>query len=204
VDVGVDFLGAIRCLQHVAGYFLRRGALLLDRGGDLARYFVDLGNRAADDLDGVDGFARCVLDILYLRGDFLRRLGGLIGQRLYFTRHHGEAPAMLARARRLDRGVQGEQVGLARDILDQRHHLTDLLRTRRKSLDHGIGAARFIRGLGRDFRRTGHLLSDAVDRRGEFFRGGCDRLDIGRSLVRGGRSGSRLACRFRIAAAHGR
>jgi hypothetical protein len=42
--------------------------------------------------------------------------------------HHREAPARLAGARGLDRGVEREEMGLGGDVLDQAHHITDSLR----------------------------------------------------------------------------
>ena len=105
-DVAVDVAGAVGRLLHVAGDFARRRALLIDGGGDLAGDFVDLGDGAADRLDRADGFAGGVLDALDLRGNFLGRLRGLVGERLDFAGDHGKSPAVLAGARRFDRGVQ--------------------------------------------------------------------------------------------------
>ena len=69
---------------------------------------------------------------------------------------------MLAGARRLDGGVEGQQVGLAGDVLDQRHHFADLLGTACKPLDDGIGAARFVGGLAGDFGGARRLLGDLL------------------------------------------
>jgi hypothetical protein len=50
-----------------------------------------------------------------LFGDFVERLGGLLGQPLDLAGDDREAPARLARPRRLDRGVEGQQVGSSGD-----------------------------------------------------------------------------------------
>jgi hypothetical protein len=57
--------------------------------------------------------------------DLLGRLGGLGGEILHLTRYHGEALARITRARRFDRGVEREQVGLCGDIVDQAYDLAD-------------------------------------------------------------------------------
>ena len=75
-----------------------------------------------------------------LGADLLGRLGGLVGQALDLGRHHGEALAGLAGARRLDGGVERQQIGLAGDVVDQADHLADLLRGVGQALDHGVGA----------------------------------------------------------------
>ena len=45
-------------------------------------------------------------------GDLVGRLRGLVGQRFHFGGDHGEAAAGIAGARRLDGGVERQQVGL--------------------------------------------------------------------------------------------
>ena len=52
-------------------------------------------------------------------GDVLGRPGGLLGQLLDLAGHDGEALAGLAGAGRLDGGVEGQQVGLLGDAVDQ-------------------------------------------------------------------------------------
>ena len=65
-------------------------------------------------LDGVHGLLRRALDRRDLRADLLGGLGGLGGEVLHLGGHHREALAGLAGAGRLDGGVEGQQVGLAR------------------------------------------------------------------------------------------
>ena len=57
--------------------------------------------------------------------DRLGRLRGLGHERLDLARHHGEAASRLPRARRLDGGVEREQIGLCGDRLDQRDGALD-------------------------------------------------------------------------------
>ena len=111
---------------------------------------------------------------------------------------------MLAGARRLDGGVQRQQIGLAGNALDQRHHFADLLGAGGKSFDHGVGAARLLGGLAGDLGRTRHLLGDVVDRGRKFLGRGGHRSDIGRCLGRGGGGGGGLPRGFGAAAAHRR
>src|SRR3954469_19634694 len=118
-DVGGDLVGALRDFLDVLRDVARRSALLLNRGGDGGGDFVHLGNRRPDRLDGGDGVVGLLLDRRDLRRNILGRLGGLGGQRLYLGGDDGKPPAGFAGAGRFDRGVERQQVGLRRDILDQ-------------------------------------------------------------------------------------
>ena len=79
----------------------------------------------ADLLDRADGLLGRSLDAGDLLADLAGRLRGLLGQRLHLGRHHGKAAAGLAGARRLDGGVERQQVGLAGDGVDQFDHVAD-------------------------------------------------------------------------------
>ena len=70
--------------------------------------------------------------------DVLGGLGGLVGEVLDLARDHGEALAHVARARRLDGGIECEQVGLAGDRLDLVDDVDDLLRGFRQDLHLGV------------------------------------------------------------------
>ena len=67
------------------------------------------------------------LQLLNITFHFFGGLLGAIGQRAYLIGHNGETAAMLTRAGRLNGRIQRQQVGLLRDVLDQRHHITDLI-----------------------------------------------------------------------------
>ena len=124
-DVVGDVLGALRRILRAARDFLRRRALLLHGGGDRGRDLVDLADDAADALDGVDGLARDLLDVGDLLGDFLGRLRGLARQRFDLGGDHRKAASGLTGARRLDGGVQRQQIGLGGDGVDQADDLAD-------------------------------------------------------------------------------
>src|SRR5262249_44483514 len=65
-------------------------------------------------------------------GDFFGGLGSLHRERFDFRCHHRKAPSGLAGPRRLDRGVERQQIGLAGNVLDQLDDVADLLRHMRK------------------------------------------------------------------------
>jgi hypothetical protein len=50
-----------------------------------------------------------------------------LGQPSHFAGNDGKAASLLACARRLDGGVQSQQVGLLRNLLDHIHDANDLL-----------------------------------------------------------------------------
>ena len=72
---------------------------------------VDLGRRGGDQ-----------------RLDFLGGFGRALGERAHFRGDDGKTPARLAGARGFDAGVQGEQIGLERDLIDHADNLVDLPR----------------------------------------------------------------------------
>jgi hypothetical protein len=126
--------------------------LLLHRDGNLLRVLVDVAHGGDDRLHGVDRAVGRSLDGGDLLLDVLGGLGGLVGQRLDLARHHGEAPARLASARRFDGGVEREQIGLRRHVLDQADHVADPLRGGGETFDLEIGGARIL----------GHMTDDAA------------------------------------------
>ncbi|MNV23503.1 hypothetical protein D3C71_1145160 [compost metagenome] len=60
--------------------------------------------------------------------DFLGRLRAALRQRTHLARHHRETLALLARAGRLDGGVQGQDVGLKGNAVHHAHDFTDAAR----------------------------------------------------------------------------
>ncbi|MNQ78199.1 hypothetical protein D3C85_931020 [compost metagenome] len=66
-------------------------------------------------------------------------VGGVLhppGQIAHLVRHHGETPAHLAGAGRLDGGIERQQVGLLGDAVDDVDHAVDLLAVLGQALDH--------------------------------------------------------------------
>ena len=90
----------------------------------------------ADELDGGVGLALDAGDQLAGVGG---RLGGALGQLAHLVGDDGEAPAALAGAGGLDRGVERQQVGLARDVLDRLDDPADLLGAAGERGDRGRG-----------------------------------------------------------------
>ena len=66
------------------------------------------------------------------------------GQRLYLGSDNGEAPPRVPRACRLDRGVKGQKIGLAGDLIDQFDHVADLLGAARQAPDRPVCALRLL------------------------------------------------------------
>ena len=85
---------------------------------DLLQSLRDL----AADLHAVGALLDRVLD---LGGGFLRRLGAALGEVAHFVGHDREAHAGFAGAGRLDGRIEGEQVGLERDLIDRLDDLAD-------------------------------------------------------------------------------
>ena len=129
------------------------------------------------------------LDAGDLLADLARRFRGLFGQSLHFRSDHRKAAAGLAGARRLDGGVQRQQVGLAGDGVDQFDHVADTAGGLRQFADPVVGGTSLADGVTRHPRRFLHLAADLGDRRRQLFGCGCHRLYIGRGLF--GRRGHR-------------
>jgi hypothetical protein len=62
--------------------------------------------------------------------DLLGGGGAALGQVAHFGGHDGEAAALLAGPRRLDRGVQRQDIGLEGDAIDHADDVGDLARPR--------------------------------------------------------------------------
>lgn len=95
-------------------------------------------DRAARPVLGVfDGFARSFgsrHELFQLggqrfqrRADLVGGLAGFVRQLFHFGGDDGESFAGIARARRFDRGIQRQQIGLFRDCLDLVGHACDRL-----------------------------------------------------------------------------
>ncbi|MNY21709.1 hypothetical protein D3C86_1552730 [compost metagenome] len=74
----------------------------------------------------MDRLRGLLLDALDERPDLLGGLGRALGELADLVGDHREAAARVARARRLDGGVEGEQVGLLGDVVDHLDDSTDL------------------------------------------------------------------------------
>ena len=100
--------------------------------------------------------AHLIADELDRRRHVLGRRRARVRQASHFLRHHGEAPAVLARPGRLDGRVERQQVGLRRDLLDQVDEVGDglgeaaqLLHLSRRGAYHFLHVEQRLSG-GRD------------------------------------------------------
>ena len=75
----------------------------------------------------LDGLARFFLNALNQFGNFLGGLRGLFGQLADFVGDDRKAQAVLAGAGGFDGGVQGQQVGLLGEIVDDLDDLADIV-----------------------------------------------------------------------------
>ncbi len=128
-----------------------------------------------------------------LLADLAGGLRGLLGERLHLGRHHRKAATGLAGTRRLDRGVQRQQIGLAGDGVDQFDHIADAACRLRQLADAAIGLLRLVHGLIGNAGRFLHLTADLVDRGGQFLAGRGYRLHIGGCFFRSRRDRGREA-----------
>ena len=109
-DVGGDLAGAVGGLLHRPRHLTRGRRLLLDRGGDRGLPVGDLRDDRRDLLDRRHRRRGVALDGQHPAGDVLGRLRRLLRQLLDLVGHDREALAGLTGPRRLDRGVQRQQV----------------------------------------------------------------------------------------------
>ncbi|MNX50865.1 hypothetical protein D3C86_815070 [compost metagenome] len=149
-------LGHLVHLVHGGVDLLQAGGLLLGRGRDFRDQAVDFGH-AAD--DALQGLARLTdqgdagADLL-ARGrdqglDLFRRFRRTLGQSPDFGGDDGEAATRIACTRGLDAGVQGQEVGLEGDLVDDADDVADLGRGALDGVHGGDGVAHHIAaGLG--------------------------------------------------------
>ena len=119
--------------------------------------------------------------------DFLGGRGRTLGQAAHFAGHHRKTTAVFAGARRFDGGIQGQDIGLEGDAVDQADNVENLAR-RAADFIHGAdhfrddGAA--FRGHGGGLHRQviggGHVIGAALHGRGQLFHAGGRLLQAGR------------------------
>ena len=110
----------------------------LERGEFELFYLPQLDNVTGH---GGDRVADLGPDGIHQTGDFPRGLGGALRQLAHLVRHHGKAPALFPGPGCLDGGVQGEQIGLVRNILNHLDNAADFVRVLLQDRDLLTGLA---------------------------------------------------------------
>ena len=149
--------------MHAGRDIARDRILFFNGGGNCTRHAIHALNGVGHFLHGAHRIAGGRLNGGDLRADLFRRARGLRCQGLHFGCHNREALAGITSTRGFNRGIQSKKIGLAGDIGDQPHHITDLIRRFRKPAYSGPGRmGAFNRILGRACRFR-HLARDFGD-----------------------------------------
>ena len=134
----------MRGVGGIDGEAVGGGDLLLGRAGDRPEKRADGVDRLRDLVHARDQGGRVRLQGRDLALDVLGRGLGLHRERFHFRRDHRKAAAGFARPRRLDGGVEREQVGLLRNRRDQVDDGADIGRGRLQAIDpRGRGRGQF-------------------------------------------------------------
>ena len=125
---------------------------------------IDLLHARGNAADRLDRARRHRLHRGNLPVDFFGRLRGLHRERFDFRGHHGKSTSGFAGASGFDRGIEREQIGLTRDVLDELDHVADLLRRACKRADLRVGRAGFVEGKPDKAVGLAQLAADLGDR----------------------------------------
>ncbi len=132
VEAGAGLIGCDGLLRGGDGDLGDHAVDALGHADDAFERFAGLGGGDDALLDGAgaalhagDGGAGAVLNALDHGGDLAGGLRGAFGEAADFTGDDGEATALLSGAGGLDGGVEGEEVGLAGDLVDDGDDLAD-------------------------------------------------------------------------------
>jgi hypothetical protein len=139
---------------------LRGRGLFLDRGRDRDGDLRNLIKRVADRFDLGDRRLGGRAQAADLLRNLLRRVRRLDGEPLHLAGNDGKSLAGLPGACRFDRRIQGQQIGLGRDVGDQPNNGADALGRRREGADRRLRLCAALRGVARDGARMHHLLGD--------------------------------------------
>ena len=161
----------LRSGRGIVRHFAGGRVLLGHRAVDVVEYRADRLDRLRDAVHGVDRARGVALQRLDLLGDLLGGVLGLHRERLDLGGDHRETAPGLARARRLDGGVERQQRGLPRDLRDQIDDVADRGRGFPQAIDVGAGFARSSAGLVGELAGVAHLGADALRRMGELVGG---------------------------------
>ena len=160
-----------RGIRGAARQFAGRGALFLDGARDRGEHRADRRDRRHDAVHRRDRFLRVALQLIDLAADLFGGVLGRARQRLDLLRHHREAAPGIARAHRLDGGVEREQIGLLGDRRNEADDIADLGRRGLQPVDALAGGGGRLAGIVGERAGVAHLAADLVGGFGEFFRG---------------------------------
>src|SRR5436305_4216252 len=183
-DVLGDFAGALGGFLNVAGDVARGGRLFLHGGCDRARGLVDLPDDLTDALNRRYRLVGRLLHGAYLRDDLVGRPFGRGREALDLGGNHRETPSGFAGPRGLDGGIERQQFGLRRDVVDHSHHIADLLRRTLQAAYFVVRALGFAYRKPRHVARLGDLGGDLLQGCGHLVGGRGDRLDVAGGLLR--------------------
>ena len=113
-------------LDHVL-YLLRKAGNLVQAFARFVCEFQSVLNLVYSLLHRGHCTLGIMLDTLDHVRDFFGRLGRPLRQLAHFVRHDRKSTALLAGARRLDRSIKRQQIGLVGDIVDHAGNLADLV-----------------------------------------------------------------------------
>ena len=129
------------------------------------RDFAHVLNNIGNTVDSVHSCLRLALHFLDLLGDLLGRTRRLVCQVFHLAGNDSKTLSALSRTRRLDGGVQGEQVCLVGNVVNQINHLSDSRGRYRQSLDALVSNLCLARRRLGDAVRLRHLFEHLVNRR---------------------------------------
>jgi len=147
VGGSANFLGELVDFRDDVGNLVQSGAEIVAKG----EAFLD-DARAA--LHVFDGLARFALNALDEVGDFLGGLRGLLSEFANFIGDDSETKTVLTGAGGFDSRVQGQQVGLFGEIVDDFNDLPDVIGAVTEDIDNFrgglnglVGAVEAVGGL---------------------------------------------------------
>ena len=173
-DRSIDLFDTGRLFGAGGGDLIHDRGGLLDGGNDFLHGGTRLGDERGTAIDLINRIADKRLDLLCRRGTALRECAHLGG-------NNRKATPLFSRARRLDCGIECQNVGLERDAVNGRHDGTNLSRALVGGGDacdrlggHFSAALRRRRSRSREAARTPGVFGILFYRRRELFhaRGG--------------------------------
>ena len=164
-DVVVHLLCAMRRLLDVVADFTGRLTLLVNCHGYGLYHIVDLTDGPSAPVDRSDRIAVGFLHGGHLLSDFLRRLGRLRRESLHFVSDNRKDFSRLTGSGRLDGRIQGQEIGLTCNVVDQNDHLIDALGPFGEVADFSAHPSRLADGPIRHGCRRAGPAGNFLDRR---------------------------------------